>query len=191
MDDLHERLRQLHDDWTLATKQVAAEQQALQDAETAVVEIVAAQQLVQEVAQHLQHKAHARISAIVSRCLEHVFAEDAYTFQIRFDKKRGKTEAVLTLCRDGQVLDDPLTEAGGGCVEVAAFGLRLACLVLSTPRCRQILICDEPFRCLNGEEYQNRVGALLLALARDLKMQMIIVTDDAWLKIGKVVDLGQ
>lgn len=188
---MKEQLTRLHTEYQLACRQVDTEWQELAKAATAVQEITVAQQLVQEVAQHLQHRAHARIAAIVTRCLEHVFQEDAYSFSIRFDKKRGKTEAVLTLCKDGLVLDDPKNESGGGAIEVAAFGLRLACLLLTTPRRRPLLVLDEPFRCLNGEEYQSRVGALLVALATEMKVQMLIVTDDDWLKIGHVIDLNR
>ena len=42
---------------------------------------------------------------------------------------------------------------------------------------------------VNGEVYQSRVGELLETLAKEMDMQIIIISDDPWLEIGKVVRL--
>lgn len=188
-DQIARRLDRLAVEYALARSNVKAERRALAAVAEQIDDLQQAQLLVQEVAAQLQTQAHLRIAAIVCRCLETIFAEDAYTFSIRFDKKRGKTSATLILARDGIELDDPKNEAGGGVVDIAAFALRLTCLLLALPRRRRVLILDEPIRNLHGEEYQNRVGALLLALAKEMKVQFIIITDDNWLKIGHVVHI--
>jgi hypothetical protein len=50
-------------------------------------------------------------------------------------------------------------------------------------------VADEPFKFVNGEEEQERVATLLETLSQELAIQFIIVTDDSWLKIGKVIEL--
>jgi DNA repair exonuclease SbcCD ATPase subunit len=124
----------------------------------------------------------------VTRCLKAIFGKDAYEFRVRFERKRNKTDAVLEFIEAGEPLD-PTSESAGGQLDVAAFALRLACLLMVRPRARKVLFLDEPFKNLNGEVYQDRAGGLLLDLAKEMQVQFIIVTDDHWLKIGKIVQL--
>jgi DNA repair exonuclease SbcCD ATPase subunit len=147
----------------------------------------AAQAIIQQVARTCQQRAHRQIAAIVTRCLQAVF-DDAYTFRIIFDRKpSGKTEPHLAFVRDG-VEYEPLDAAGGGVIDVAAFALRLAALLLSVPRRRLLLCLDEPFRHLS-KNHLPRVRGLLETLAAELKVQFIIVTHAEELQAGKVIEL--
>lgn len=168
---------------------VEEETALLKEAQGRVEDTLKAQKIIQEVAEAVQNKAHRQITSVVCRCLEAVFEEDAYEFQINFVQKRGKTEAQLLMIDKGVVLDDPLHQGGGGQCEVASFALRLACLLLEKPQRRRVLFLDEPFRNVNGDVYQERMGGMLLSLAKELNVQMVIVSDDSWMKVGKVVQL--
>lgn len=143
--------------------------------------------IIAEVAQAVQQHVHAQVSRIVSRCLEAVFP-DPYTFEIFFEEKRGKTEARLAFVRDG-IEYDPVTAAGGGVCDVAAFGLRLAALVLSRPRRRRLLVLDEPFRMIS-RNYAPAVRELLEDLSAELDLQIVMVTHDPALAAGTVVEIG-
>lgn len=172
-----------------AARRLREEETAVVSATGKVEAVRVARSLLQEVAAGVQAQAHAKIASVASRCLEAVFGEDAYRLKIDFRQKRGKTEAALMFERNGLVLENPLDEGGGGQVDVAAFALRLACLVLAKPRRRRFLVLDEPMPNLNGAEYQGRVADLLLTLADELDVQFLIASDDDWLRIGKVVEL--
>lgn len=147
-----------------------------------------AQAIVQGVGQHVQEQVHKQIAAVVTRCLKTVFQDEAYSFRIIFERKRGKTDARLAFF-ENEVEIDPIKEGAGGQVDVAALALRLACLLLIRPPLRRVLILDEPFRNVNGAKYQARVGQLITDLASEMNIQFIIVTDDDWLQIGKVIRL--
>ncbi len=147
-----------------------------------------AQAFVQLIAEKVQTTAHQQIASLVSRCLEAVFEEEAYTFHVEFERKRGKTEARLQFIRDGRVVD-PLSEAGGGTVDVASFALRLTCLILSRPQKRRLLVADEPFRMLS-EEYVPKMRKLLETLASELNIQMILVTHNRGLDLGRTILLS-
>ena len=151
----------------------------LQDAEDA-------RKLLQEAAQAVQQRAHARIAATVGRCLTAVF-DEPYAFDISFEQKRGRTEAVLTFERGGYKVD-PLSQTGGGVVDVCSFALRLASLLASRPPRRRLMVMDEPFKHLYKGN-RPAVRQLLEQLASELGVQMIIVTHDPALQIGKVVQL--
>lgn len=189
MNDCRAGLDRLLAEYAHAKRRVKEEKAALAEARESLRVALEAQALVQGVAEAVQNEVHRQVSGVVSRCLEAVFGEDAYALKIVFEKKRGKTEAGLTFERGGLVLDDPPNEGGGGQVDVAAFALRLACLVLSRPKKRLLIVADEPFKNINGEVYQERAGRMIQALARDMGVQFIIVSDDDWLKVGRVIEL--
>jgi DNA repair exonuclease SbcCD ATPase subunit len=146
-----------------------------------------AQIIVQNIAQLIQQKAHERIEGVVSKCLEAVFG-NAYGFKIRFERKRGRTEANLILLKDGHEIEDGLNADSGGVVEVAAFALRLACIVLAKPALKRIVIMDEPFRNLDAGNREN-MRVLLEELSEDFKVQFILVTHEEAFHAGKVIKI--
>jgi DNA repair exonuclease SbcCD ATPase subunit len=149
---------------------------------------VEANQIIQTIAQTVQQKVHQRISSIVTRCLNAVF-DDPYEFKIRFERKRGKTEATMVFVRDGNELDDPINSIGGGVIDIASLGLRLACILFTKPKLDRVLILDEPYKNVRGDEYKRRTKDMLLRLADDLGLQIIINTDIKEYQIGKVIEL--
>lgn len=166
-------------------KRVQDERDALAALDARLIALAEAQALAQHVAQQIQTRAHVSIAKIVTKCL--AIFDEPYTFRILFDRKRGKTEARLVFERDGMEVD-PLTASGGGVVDVAAFALRIACLVLARPQLRRVLILDEPFRFVSPE-YRHKVRELLISLATDMGIQFLIVTHDPQLRAGKIIEL--
>ncbi len=188
--DLRKKVNNLLGDLNAVKKQCKEEQKSLRETEDHLTYIEEAQEITQQVAQTIQQKAHTRIAGVVSRCLETVFdgEEDNYGFKILFERKRGKTEARLILTKDDHEIENVLNSDSGGVVDVAAFALRLSCLILSKPTLRRILILDEPFKFVS-EEYRENVRLLLDGLSRDFKVQFIMVTHITELQTGKVVRL--
>jgi len=165
---------------------VAREQKELTKSEEGLKAAVAAQDILQHLAQAVQQQAHQRISEVVSSCLSGVF-EDPYSFKIQFERKRGRTEAHLRFLRRG--LDvDPLSSSGGGVVDVAAFALRVACLVLHRPKLSKVLVLDEPFRFVSAQ-YQDAVREMLEQLSKDMGLQIIQITHNDNLATGKVIEV--
>ena len=148
-----------------------------------------AQTAAQTIAATIQEQAHLQIATVVSQCLAAVFEEEAYTFRIQFEEKRGKTEARLVFERDGLELD-PLASTGGGPVDVAAFALRLVVLALSRPSQRKVLFLDEPFRYVS-REYLPRVRTMLEAVAQQFHTQIVMVTHQQGLRTGTIVEIGE
>lgn len=179
--------RQNMTEYEHAQKTLTDELATLERAEKKVKIALTAQRVIQHVAHVVQKKAHEKIATVVSRCLSAVFQEQAYEFVIRFEKKRGKTEAVLAFSRNDREFD-PTTESGGGVVDVASFALRLVCLLLRTPKLRRVLILDEAFKHLS-EDYRDRVRDLLVILAKEMNVQIIQVTHSDQLVAGKIIQV--
>lgn len=167
---------------------VKKEEEALNDGMTSLESIIEAQKIAQAVAAQVQHSAHERIAAVVDRCMAAVF-DEPYSLDIQFEQKRGKTEAVIQFKR-GELVVEPLEAAGGGVVDVAAFALRLACLVLRRPALRRLIVLDEPFRFVHSPRYRERVRTMLETLASEMGVQIIMVTGIDELQCGTVLEMG-
>lgn len=162
----------------------AIEEKALASAENEVETARSAQEIIQFVAQAVQQKAHERVAKVVSSCLASVF-DEPYTFAIEFVRKRGRTEAKLRFTRKGLTVD-PMEASGGGMIDVAAFALRVACLIMHRPRLRQILVCDEPFKFVSVE-YRDNLRKMIEKLSTDLGIQLLIVTHIDEIATGKII----
>lgn len=146
-----------------------------------------AQKVIQGVASGVQTSVHKKIASVVTRCLQTVLNEQ-YQFKIYFEQKRGKTEARMVFVDQNGHDIDPMTESGGGAVELAAFALRLVALLMTKPQPRKVLILDEPFRCVS-RNHADRLRELIESLSKELEMQFIIVTHDERLQFGKIIEV--
>lgn len=186
-----ERLKQLADEalseFTHAKRRVIDEKKALATAKKQSRRSLRVQEALNTIAQKVQQEAHQQIAGLVSECLSAVYDTD-YEFQIVFDRKRGKTEARMVFIHEGKEFR-PTASRGGGVIDVAAFALRLAKIMMQRPRGRRLLVLDEPFKNINGPEAQERAANMLEAFAARLKVQIVMVSDDDWLQLGKVVQI--
>lgn len=151
-----------------------AEERMQRDAAERRVEVEGkALDIVRAVALETQKEMEYHLSDCVSLALESVFPYP-YRFGVEFVQRRNRTECDLYLERHGERID-PLTEAGGGVVDVTAFALRAALWSMSRPRPTPILILDEPFRNLS-ENLHEAASGLLKRVAEDTGLQLIVVS---------------
>jgi len=169
-----------------ASRAVAAANDAIA-AETALGAADEAVGTAQAIAETVQEAAHARIAAVVTRCLAAVF-DEPYEFAIMFERMRGRTEARLCLMRNGQE-HSAMDACGGGVVDVAAFALRISCLMLAKPPRRRLVVLDEPFKFVSRDR-RERVRAMLEALASELDVQFVMVTHIEELCCGEVIEIN-
>lgn len=135
-----------------------------------------ARQIIQHVASETQRQLEYHVSELVTLALSAVFP-DPYKLRLKFELKRGQSEAHLCFERDGMVLEDPTTESGGGVVDVAAFALRASLWSLAHPRSRATIVLDEPLRFLS-RDLQLKASAMIKELSDKLKLQFIVVTHE-------------
>ena len=188
IQQLRRQLNPILADYRAATVMVRTERQAVKHAEQTVQATTEAQALLQETAQSVQMQVHSRIAGVVTRCLQAIWGDSAYEFRITFERKRGRTEAAISLVRDGNELD-PLDGAGGGCCDVVSLSLRLAAIMLARPKLRRLLIADEPLRHLSADR-RPAAREMMQTLAKDLGFQLIFATHARELTVGKVIEVG-
>lgn len=161
----------------------------LEFGEGELVYLTEAQQIAQDIATAVQQKAHERIAGVVTRCLQAVFP-DPYEFKIIFEKKRGKTDARMVFIRASGLELHPDDGVGGSVLDVASFALRLACLGLQKPKRRRVVFIDEGFRGVsNRQDNKERMRDLLNILSKELEFQIIQVTHDDGLKVGRIIEV--
>jgi ABC-type branched-subunit amino acid transport system ATPase component len=142
--------------------------------------------LIQNVAEAIQHKTYQDLASIVTKCLKGVY-KNPYKFCLKFEKKKGKTDAVFTFERDGMVIDP---KKCGGMSDVASLALRIAAILLTKPAKRRLIVKDEPFRCVARSNIK-KIPKLLEILSQELGVQFIMATHEEELQIGNIVNLEE
>ena len=134
-----------------------------------------AHEIIREVGLTTQKQLKYHIADIASLALESVFKEP-YKLVLDFVERRGKTECDILFERDGERID-PLLASGGGVVDLAAFALRIASWSMQTPRTRNTIVLDEPFKHLS-KDLHDRASEMIKQVSRKLDVQFIIITHE-------------
>jgi len=134
-------------------------------------------EIVKQVGLDTQKQFEYHISEQVSLALETVF-DDPYEFKVRFEEKRGQTEVSLFFVRRNLEIP-PMGNSGGGALDVASLALRIAYLSMRQDHnIRPILILDEPFHQLKGEQANIQALNLINELSLQLGIQVIMISDE-------------
>lgn len=140
--------------------------------------------LLQKISKEVQEETVVKISNIVTKACQYIF-ESKEEFVIKTEIKRNvpNTRFYLKTFKGGEeVLLDPLEEEGGGKVDIIAFALRLASLLLCRPSLEKILVFDEPFKNVsrqNGDtNYRERAAQFMKDICQEYNIQVIMVTHD-------------
>lgn len=129
------------------------------------------QTLIQKVALDTQKQIKVHLEDIVQKCLDTVFP-DKYTFAMDFDVSRGKTEINLKFYADTEETD-PIEAEGGGLIDMAVLGLRIATWTISGTR--NVMIFDESLKWLS-RDLQQRGAQVIKELSHSLNLQFIFAS---------------
>lgn len=134
-------------------------------------------EIVKQVGLATQKQLEYHLAEQVSLAMEAVF-DDPYRLKVDFQEKRGKTEVELLFTRRDLEFP-PLGSAGGGTIDVASLALRIAYLSMRRDRrVSPLLLLDEPFSQLKGEDANRRALAVVREISRKLGLQIITVSDE-------------
>lgn len=130
---------------------------------------------IEQVAVATQKELEFNLNDMVGAGLNAVF-DQHYEFNTHFEIKRSQPQCNMSF-KKGKHLVDPLEFSGLGAADVAAFSLRGASLSMAN-RYRKVLLLDEPFQRLKGEEENKRVIELMNTLSQKMGIQIICVNDE-------------
>lgn len=176
MNDLQEyrnKLERLKGKKNQIRHEISAIRDDIQDLEFEKLHIEEARLIIQQVAEDTQRQLEYHIGEACSLAIGIVF-DNPYKVRLAYDKKRGRTEASITLERDGDITD-AMDSVGGGIVDILSFALRVAMWSLRAKRTRNVFILDEPFKHLS-KDLQGRACIMLKRISKELNIQIIMVT---------------
>lgn len=173
--------------YAAAVQHEAAEFLGVTTAQEGYKNALDARRIAQEIAKRTQTEAATPIVQIVNQCLSSVFP-DHYTFGIVFEARRGKTEVDLVM-RKGAYSLDPMGAVGGGVLDVASLGIRLAVLMLTVPRVQRVLVLDEPLKNLQPPRIPL-MRVLLQKIVDEMGIQVICTTPIGPMVMGNVISIG-
>lgn len=151
-------------------------QQAVRDQTRALRRHEEAREIIHTVGLQTQNQISFHIEGITTLALSAVF-DDPYELKIEFVPRRNTTECDIYFVRDGNRIN-PKNAAGVGAVDVSAFALRVACWMMTQPRPRAVILMDEPFKHLKGEEANRRVLEMVKQITTRLGLQIIMISDE-------------
>ena len=174
--DIRKELEQRKGQRREVEQTIATLDQAIKEEKRSLRRHQEAQDIIRVVGQKTQEQLSYQIGDITSLALDAVF-DKPYALGIEFVNRRNKTECDLFFKR-GENRLDPLDGGGGGASDVAAFALRIASWSLQTPHTRNVMLLDEPFKHLKGENENRRVLEMIHKISQKLNMQIIMVSDE-------------
>lgn len=148
----------------------------IKEKQAELVNVEKAHEIIKLVGFKTQQSLQYHISDITSLAMEAVIP-DPYKLEIVFVERRNKYECDILFSRNDKQLD-PMDSSGGGAVDIAAFALRIAAWSMSTPRKRNVIILDEPFRFVSVD-LQEKASQMLKEISKRLGIQFIIVSHQA------------
>lgn len=134
-------------------------------------------EIVKQVGLEMQKQLEYHLSEQVSLAMEAIF-DDPYKLKANFIEKRGKTEVELLFTKRDLEFP-PIGSAGGGAIDIASLALRIAYWSMrQDKKVRPLLLLDEPFSQLKGEEANRRALAIVQEISQKLGLQVISVSDE-------------
>lgn len=134
-----------------------------------------AKEIVKLVALKTQSQLSFHISEITTLAMEAVL-DNPYELKLEFVQRRDKTECDLSFVRED--IEIKPYDGGGGPIDIASFALRVASWSMQTPKTRNTLILDEPFKHLKGEAANRKMLDMVSQLSKKLNLQIIMVSDE-------------
>ena len=113
------------------------------------------------------------IECLVTHALQAVFGKE-YSFELDSQISRNKPEMEMWVVENG-VRYNPKDEKGGGIIDVVSFALRVVLWTISEPKSNNVLVLDEPFRCISVG-ITDFLGEMLREISQQLGLQIIMIT---------------
>ena len=173
--NIRNRLEQLKGQRDKVIQQIRETRLAIRKEKQTLVFNEQARELIRAVGLETQKLLQFHISDITSMALDAVF-DDPYTLKVDFVQRRNKTECDLLFVREGKEIE-PLEASGYGAVDIACFALRIASWSMKSPKARNTMILDEPFKNLDKLK-QPLASQMVNEVSKKLGIQFIMVTHE-------------
>ena len=121
-----------------------------------------------------QEKVNEFVGDIVTLALQYVHGDD-YSFELEQVVERNKASVGFVIYKSDIALAPD--EVGGGVLDVASFGLRLAFWAMNKNRTSSVFLLDEPAKFVSLDKKEG-FGKMLEEVSSLLEIQLIIISHD-------------
>lgn len=136
--------------------------------------------ILQKLSEGQREKAKIRLEELGTQALRYSLGDD-YRMVITVEGTKSRPKAsVKVLTESTGVLTDPISENGGGIVDIISIALRLVVLQSYDPPIEGPIILDEPFKMVS-KEYVPMLSEFLKKISADFGRQIIMVTHNDYL----------
>ena len=144
--------------------------------------------VLQKLSERQRLMAKTRIEELATEALRYSLGGE-YSVIIELENIRKRPQANLYICKKAYEdvediseddLEEPLSDNGGGIVDIISIAIRLVTMQAQTPMIEGPIILDEPFKMLS-KEYVPMMSEFLKKISRDFGRQIIMVTHDEYL----------
>ena len=147
-------------------------QDRLSKANVLANDLESARDIAQSVLLLTQERVKTTLEEIVTLALSTVYPDHA--FELVYEIKRGQSEATPYIVIDG-VQRSPREELGGGVLDVASLGMRLALWALTEPKPANFFILDEPAKFLSADK-QVLFSEMIKKVSDTLGIQVLLIS---------------
>lgn len=133
----------------------------------------AARTVLNTVLLETQEQAVGFICDVTTRLLQHVFGPD-YELQFKASVERNRPALTPFIAEDGNQCS-PRDELGGGVLDVASLGVRLAQWAIEAEPSPAVFVLDEPGKFIDRQRV-SLFGEALRGIVEALGLQIVLVT---------------
>jgi DNA repair exonuclease SbcCD ATPase subunit len=165
---------------TKSTKKLHVEKKAelvlnISILESDVKDLQEAREVVSAAGILAQDNTKTMFESLVTKALQAVFGEE-YSFELDSRYFRNQPEMEMFVVENG-VKYSPKDEKGGAIVDIIAFAARIVSWAIRDPKPHNVLLLDEPFRCLS-KEVLPFLAQLMQDISDQLELQIICITHE-------------
>lgn len=144
--------------------------------------------VLQKLSERQREMAKIRLEELATEALRYSMGGE-YSVIIDLENVRKRPQANLFICKksyenrdeiEEDDLEDPLSDNGGGVVDIISTAIQLVVMQAQTPMIEGPIILDEPFKMLS-EEYVPMMSEFLKKISKDFGRQIIMVTHNEYL----------
>jgi DNA repair exonuclease SbcCD ATPase subunit len=129
--------------------------------------------ILTEIQKSTQKDTKEKIESLVTLAIRSVFTDRDFNFKLDFQRKNNRIY-VYPIVEEYDQEYSPEDDLGGGIVDIISIAMRVVLWHMESPRTRNTIILDEPFRFTG--QLAVKAGEMLKYLSEKLNFQVIMVS---------------
>lgn len=174
LDDIEDAYKALYIERAIVKDRLKKEQFSLRVVSKKIRDHEEARSFYTQLSKTIQAEVKQYIEEVTTTAIQTIF-EYPYTYHLEFEEERN-TITCTPVIKDGDKQYNPKDDQGGGMLDIIGFINKIILWSIESPRTRNTLVFDEPFRFCG--ELTLKVAKIVRELCQELGFQVIIFTHE-------------